>query len=211
LRRPVEAEKLLRAIPADSPLAAEAAYQIGRLRYLTGSIVGYADVVEKFPGTPWGEEGLLQLANEYQKDARDDDALPFWRRMVAEYPEGRYAERAAWRAGWADYRAGRYETAAQALEKVARLRPPSGATAGFLYWSARAREAMGQMDRARQLYEETVQRYKYAYHGQRAREALAHFPPQPTTPAPELVAASADPPAELAEADEEKVRQLLLI
>src|SRR5262249_2867420 len=142
LRRPVEAEKLLRAIPADSPLAAEAAYQLARLAYRSGSIAGYAEVAQKFPGTPWGEEGLLQCANEYQKDAHDDDAVPFWRRMVAEYPEGRYAERAAWRAGWADFRAGRYETAAQALEKVARLRPPSGATPGFLYWSGRAREAL---------------------------------------------------------------------
>jgi len=211
LRRQVEAEKLLRAIPPASPHAAEAAYQLARLRYRNGSIAGYAEVVETFAGTPWAEECLLQLANEYQKDARDDDALPFWRRMVAEYPEGRYAERAAWRAGWADFRAGRYEAAAQALEKTARLRPPSNATAGFLYWSGRARAALGQMDRARQLYEETEQRYKYAYHGLRAREALLRLPPQPTTPVPALVAASADPPPELSEAQEERVRQLLLI
>src|SRR5262249_17232789 len=98
-----------------------------------------------------------------------------------------------------------------ALEKVARLRPPSGATPGFLYWSGRAREALGQIDRARQLYEETVQRYKWAYHGLRAREALARLPPQPTTPAPALVAASEDPPGELTEAQEERIHQLLLI
>ena len=44
-------------------------------------------------------------------------------------------ERAAWRAGWADYRARRFEAAAQTLETTARLRPPSGSTAGFLYWA----------------------------------------------------------------------------
>jgi outer membrane protein assembly factor BamD (BamD/ComL family) len=58
----------------------------------------------RFPGTPWGEEALLSLANHYQKDALDDGAAPWWQRLLAEYPDGRYAERAAWRVGWRDYR-----------------------------------------------------------------------------------------------------------
>ena len=140
-------------------------------------------MADRFPGTPWGEEALLALANHYQKDALDDAALPWWRRLVAEYPQGRYVERAAWRVGWADYRAGRYEAAALLLETTARLRPPSGSTAGFLYWSARARVAMGQSDRARLLLAETVQRYKHAYHGVRASEALARLGGIPAPPA----------------------------
>lgn len=211
LRRDAQAEKLLRAVPAQSPHAAEAAYQLGRIRYRRGgSTEGFAEVAWKFPGTPWGEEALLSLANEFQKDARDDEAVPYWRRLLEQYPDGRYVERACWRAAWADYRAGRYELAAQALEKTARLRPPSNATPGFLYWAGRARAAQGQSDRARQLYEETEQRFRYAYHGLRAREALARLPAAPASPPPSLLAAS-EPEGELAESQEERVRQLLLI
>jgi soluble lytic murein transglycosylase len=211
LRQYALAEKLLRAVPSESPYAAEAAYQLARVRYRRGaSTDGFADLPGKFPGTPWGEEALLSLANEFQKDARDEEALPYWRRLLELYPDGRYVERAAWRVSWADYRAGRYELAAQALEKTARLRTPSSATPGFLYWAGRSRAVLGQPDRARQLYEETEQRFRYAYHGLRAREALARMPPATPSPSPSLVAASA-PEGELAEAQEERVRQLLLI
>ncbi len=214
LRRDVQAEKLLRAVPAASPHAAEASYQLARIRYRRGaSVDGFADVVAKFPGTPWAEEALLALANEYQKDARDEEAVPYWRKIFEEYPEGRYAERACWRVSWSDYRAGRYELAAQSLEKTARVRPPSSATPGFLYWAGRARAAQGQVEGARGLYEETDRRYRYAYHGLRAKEALSRLPPPPADaagPSPSLVPAS-PPDGELPEQQEERVRQLLLI
>jgi len=112
--------------------------------------------------------------------------------------------------GWADYRAGRYEAAALLLETTARLRPPSGSTAGFLYWSARARVAMGQTDRARPLLAETIQRYKHAYHGVRAREALARLGGMKAPPA--LLLAGAPPSeAPLPEPRATRLHQLLLV
>ena len=139
-------------------------------------------VADRFPGTPWGEEALLSLANHYQKDALDDGAAPWWRRLLAEYPDGRYAERAAWRVGWGDYRASRFEQAAQTFEGTARRRPPGTATPGLLYWSGRARLALGQDDRARELFRETIERYKNAYHGVRAQDALARMGGVATAP-----------------------------
>jgi soluble lytic murein transglycosylase len=112
--------------------------------------------------------------------------------------------------GWADYRARRYDAAAQVLETTARLRPPSGSTAGFLYWSARARAAMGQPDRARLLLAETVQRYKHAYHGVRAGEALARLGGLPAPPAA-LVATAPPPEAPLPEPRGSRLHQLLLL
>ena len=69
---------------------------------------------------------------------------------------GRYAERAAWRVGWADYRAGRFEEAAQTFETHGAARPPARPPPGLLYWAGRARLALGQDERARALLEETV-------------------------------------------------------
>ncbi len=206
-----EAQKLLAKVGADSPHAAEAAFLLARERARRAdSPDAFEQVAGRFPGTPWGEEALLSLANFYQKDALDDAALPWWRRLLAEYPDGRYLERGAWRVGWADYRAKRYEAAAVTLESAARLRPPSAFTAGFLYWAGRARMALDENDRARLLLGETVRRYKHLYHGLRAGEALARLG---GTPQRRFALVSDGPPAEapLPEPRATRARQLLLL
>jgi soluble lytic murein transglycosylase len=210
--RAAEAHALVQTVPADSPHAAEAAFLLARDRARrTATPEAFAAVADLFPGTPWGEEALLSLASHWQKDALDDDALPWWRRLLSEYPDGRYVERAAWRAAWADYRAGRYEQSAQTLETTARLRPPSGWTAGFLYWAARARLALGQGDRARALLVETVQRFKHAYHGVRAAETLARLGGAGVAPRAAFVALTPPPEPDLPEPRATRTRELLLI
>ena len=164
-----------------------------------------------FPGTPWGEEALLGLANHYQKDARDDEALPYFRRLLEAYPSGRYADRAAWRVGWGEYRQGHFEEAAQQFEKAARLQPDGNFTPGMLYWAGRARKELGQLDRARQLLTETVQRYKRVYHGQRAQETLARLPGRSGAVPPALRAPAEAPGGEIPEPYLTRARQLLLI
>ncbi len=197
--RRTEGRALLLKVGAGSPHAAEAAFRLASdTARRARAPQAFVPVAERFPGTPWGEEALLSLANHYQKDALDDDAAPWWRRLLAEYPDGRYAERAAWRAGWVDYRARRFQEAAQTFETTARRRPAGTATAGLLYWSGRSQLALGQQDRARALFRETVERYKNAYHGVRAQDALARMggvaaaasaltsePPAPELPLPE--------------------------
>ena len=204
-----EGRAMLLKIEAGSPHAAEAAYRLaadsGRR---TGTSEAYIPVADRFRGTPWGEEALLALANHFQKDALDDSAAPWWRRLLAEYPDGRYAERAAWRAGWSDYHAGRFQAAADTFETTARRRPPGSATAGLLYWSGRARLALGDGERARALFVETVQRYKHAYHGVRAQDALARLGGSiPPSAPPEVVL----PLAPLPEPRASRARLLLLI
>jgi len=205
-----EGRALLQKIEAGSPHAAEAAYRLAAdSARRTGTSEAYIPVADRFRGTPWGEEALLALANHFQKDALDDSAAPWWRRLLAEYPDGRYAERAAWRAGWSDYSAGRFQAAADTFEPTARRRPPGSATAGLLYWSGRARLALGETDRARALFVETIQRYKHAYHGVRAQDALARLG---GSVAPPVAADSAPPPQLLLpEPRGSRARLLLLI
>ncbi len=210
-RAVTEARAILQKVGPESPHGAEAAFLLARDRaQRTRTAEPYVAVIDRFPGTPWAEEALLSLANHYQKDALDEAALPWWRRLLADYPQGRYVERAAWRAGWGDYRARRYEEAARLFETTARLRPPSGSTAGFLYWAGRARAGLGQTDRARALLAETIQRYKHAYHGVRAQEALGRLGGRPASP-PQLAAMTPPPEAPLPEPRATRLRQLLII
>jgi soluble lytic murein transglycosylase len=177
---------VLARIPTDSPLAAEAAWHVaGDRARASREVAPYVSMADAFPGTPWAQRALRAAANHYQKDARDEAALPYWRRLLREYPHGLYAESSAWRAGWGEYRARRFAAAAQIWERTARLRPPGTATPALLYWAARSHLAVGRQDRGRWLLEETVQRFKHTYHGMRARERLARMAIPPlSVPAP---------------------------
>jgi soluble lytic murein transglycosylase len=198
-------------VPAGSPHAGEAAYYAARAQARPAArLAALDDVATRFRGTPWGEDALLSLATHYQKDALDNEALPFYRRLVEEYPEGRYADRSAWRTGWGDFRAGRFDDAARVFEWAARTRAVTYFTPGFLYWAGRARQQLGQVERARALYAEAVQRFKRAYHGLRAGEALAGLG-GPPPPAPALVARDKSLADEIAEPQLTRLRQLLLI
>ena len=206
-----EAELALVAVRPGSAYEAEAAYHLAKLQERrTQKPSAYESVVASFPGSEWAEEALLALANHYQKDKLDEQALPYYRRLVEGYPEGRYLERATWRVGWGDYRAARFEQAAAEMEKTARLRPRANVTPGLLYWSGRARKELGQVERAFTLFDETYRRYKHAYHGIRAREALAQIPAGPYAPPATSETAGAEfeePPAPA----RERIRQLLLL
>jgi soluble lytic murein transglycosylase len=179
--RPREAHLELALVKAGSPSEAEAAYYLAKLRYqVTKSVEGYEGLVQRFPDSLAAEDALLALANHYQKDAQDDGALPYYEKLLQLFPNGRYAERAAWRVAWALYRRGRYEEAASLLERSAQAHSSPWTTAGFLYWAGRSRLALGDAGRGQQLLGEAVQRFKYTYHGLRAREALAKLAPTST-------------------------------
>jgi soluble lytic murein transglycosylase len=206
-----EARSVLKDVTSGSPHEAESAFLLAKLAARRAREADpYQDVVARFPGTPWAEDALLALANDHQKDARHDEAVPFYRRLLEEFPDGRYVERATWRVGWSDYQAGRYEDAARLMERVARKRPQASATPALLYWTGRARLARGRTAEARTLLEETVRRFKRSYHGMLATQALATLPDQPSRLPPSLVAAG-PPTSDVVEPELSRVRQLLLI
>lgn len=205
------AEAQFAGVGQGSVYEAEAAYELAKLKASRNDFDALESVAARFPGTPWAERALLDLANEYQKDGHDAEALPYYRRLVAEYPTGRYGDRAAWRVGWGEYQAARYDEAALVLERAARQYPSASFTSGFLYWAGRARRELGQSERARQLLEETIQRFKYTYHGMRAAQWLATLPGTRGAPTPTLRSPAPDPRADLSEAELARIEQLLLI
>jgi len=209
-----DAQTQLGAVAASSPAAAEATYHLAKMQaQKQKKPTAYETVTTRFPGTPWSEEALATLALYYQRDGRDEPALPYYRRLVQEHPTGRYADRAIWWVGWADYRRGKYEEAATAFEQAARRRALTSFTPAYLYWAGRARAKLGQADRATALLEETVQRFKNQYHGLRAREALAQLAgaASPAAPPAVMIAVPGDPRKEIPDKPLKRIRQLLLI
>jgi soluble lytic murein transglycosylase len=126
-----------------------------------------------FPDTSWAEEALNNLATYYIQQDDDAGADAVLRNMYSRFPRGRYAERAAWKVGWRAYRAGSMVEAAQYFESSARDFPRSDYRPAWLYWSARARGAMGDTVASNSRYQLTVSDYQNTYYGRLATRELA--------------------------------------
>ena len=128
--------------------------------------------VETHPASPWAEEVLNGLATAYIIDDEDEKADGVFREMLAAYPDGRSAERAAWKAGWWAYRKGRFADAARFFDQGALMFPRSDYRPSWLYWSGRAAEQMGEATLATSRFELTATDYHNSYYGRLALTRL---------------------------------------
>ncbi len=198
LDRARAARDALAKVSRGSAVEPEAAYHLAQIAAARGQTSAYESVATRFPGTPWAEEALIDLAHHADKDGRFDEAVPYYRRIYEGYPRGRYVDPATLRIAFGEYRQKHLETAAEVLEKGARERPSILWRPAYLYWAGRVRRDLGQEDRARVLFEEVATRYRHAYHGLLAREALGQVtsgastthpappPGMPSVPEPHL-------------------------
>jgi soluble lytic murein transglycosylase len=99
-------------------------------------------IVNEFPTQSWAEEALNNLARYYILADDDEKADETFRELYEKFPAGRYAERAAWKIGWRAYRSRRYVDAVRAFDSAAAQFPRSDYRPAWLYWSAKAHEAM---------------------------------------------------------------------
>ena len=125
-----------------------------------------------FPDSTWTEEALNNLATFYILDDRDDEADRALRDIYARFPRGRHAERAAWKAGWSSYRKGDMAEAVRHFESAAAAFPRSDYRPAWLYWSGRARAAMGDSPGAVARYQLTIADYHNTYYGRLAEDVL---------------------------------------
>jgi soluble lytic murein transglycosylase len=128
--------------------------------------------VDKFPASPFAEEILNNLASAYIIDDKDDEADAIFREMLERYPAGRYAERAAWKAGWWAYRQGRYSDAIRYFDQGAAQFPRSDYRPSWLYWSARAAQQAGDVETGVTRLRLTATDYHNSYYGRLALKRL---------------------------------------
>lgn len=130
-------------------------------------------LAKDFPASSWAEDALNHLATHYIQQDDDDDADVVLRDLYARFPKGRYAERAAWKIGWRAYRAGNMGDTVQFFESAAANFPRSDYRPAWLYWSARARQTLGDAATSTARYQLTVTDYQNTYYGRLASTQLA--------------------------------------
>jgi soluble lytic murein transglycosylase len=128
--------------------------------------------IEDFPNSAWTAETLDGLASYYIVADDDASADEVFRELLARFPRSQYAERAAWKVGWAAYRARRFSEAAQLFDEGAANAPRSDYRPSWLYWSARAYDQLENPRAANARYRLTVTDYQNSYYGRLASTYL---------------------------------------
>jgi soluble lytic murein transglycosylase len=142
----------------------------------TGDHANYVSEARKltveFPDSSWAEDALNNLATHYILTNEDDTAIDLFREYLDRFPTGRYAQRAAWKLGWARYRQGDYQTAVNIFEQAAAYFPRSDYRPPYLYWTGRAYDHLDQADRANARYALIAVDYLNSYYGRLAEVQL---------------------------------------
>lgn len=151
------------------------------------------------PGTSadaWVERALNERGTQLLKADADAEAAAVFRRLFDRNPSGRYAERAAWKYGWASYRADQFDEAVRVFELAASSIPRANTRPAWLYWAGRGREHLSDRAGATQRLTLAAVDYFHSYYGRLANEALtrlgAPLPSDRSALAPDVVVASVD-------------------
>ena len=159
------------------PVADEANFHyltaVRNLRLRDEHIALSRSFVEKFPNSPFAEEVLNNLASAYIIDDRDEEADAVFREILNRYPAGRFAERAAWKAGWWAYRQGQFTDALQYFDRGAAQFPRSDYRPSWLYWSGRAAQQAGDVETGIARLRLAATDYHNSYYGRLAVKRLA--------------------------------------
>jgi soluble lytic murein transglycosylase len=139
-------------------------------------------IVTDFSNQSWAEEALNNLATQYILQSDDDNAEKTFREIYEKFPTGHYAERAAWKIGWWAYRSANYAETVRVFEGAAANFPRSDYRPPWLYWSARAHQALREQALADSRYALVEADYRNTYYGRLVAKRLDTARP-PSTPA----------------------------
>ena len=178
----VQLKQYRTAVDRLRPLAAAGAHQAEAHLHLATALRGLGDadayvqgvrlLAAAHPQSPYAEEALNGLATYYVLRDEDPAAAVVFAQMVRQFPGGRFAERAAWKAGWWAYRHDDMAGAVSHFETGAANFPRSDFRPPWLYWSAVAKEHLGDSAGATARLLLTATDYHNSYYGRLARARL---------------------------------------
>ena len=155
-------------------------------------------LVIDYPDSEWAAETLNNLASHYIIIDEDAAADPVFRELLQRFPKHRFAERAAWKAGWFAYRSGRFADTVELFENAAATFPRADYRPAWLYWSGRAHDRLGDAAPANARYRLAVTDYQNTYYGRLSAKLLAARREPAVTPRSTVAAV---PPAPVATDD----------
>jgi soluble lytic murein transglycosylase len=185
LGRDVDAARQFARVPASSPLGAAAAYQRARsLLHAGQTSAGRAalrQVAKAFPrDTSVTAPALFLLADLATDDGRDADARTGFAEVARRFPTSDFAPASLFHAAIIAYSAGAIDAAAKDFDRLVERYPRSTDATAARYWSARARERMGDRKRASDLWREVMTTDPLSYYSLASARRSGTAPWKPT-------------------------------
>ena len=147
-------------------------------------------LIADFPQESWTEETLNNLASHYIIQNDDAEADRVFRALYQRFPQGRHAERAAWKIGWWAYKNGDLAETVRVFEGAAAASPRADWRPAWIYWAARSHDALGNTDAALSRYRLVATDYLNSYYGRLAAKVLSDRKQPPITPTVSAAAVS---------------------
>lgn len=117
------------------------------------------------------EAALNDLGTHYILIDADETAARVFTEQYERFPQGAFAGRAAWKAGWWAFTTANYAETIRLFESAAAGLRRSDYRSAWVYWAARAHERLGHHDRAIEGYDATIADYGASYYGREAARA----------------------------------------
>jgi peptidoglycan lytic transglycosylase len=178
LRRYDEASEAYGKLPASEEREIQRARALAR----SGRVEEGASALEQLGRERRGEravEALYLAAVLLDGEDQRERAGGLYEEVIRRMPRSEYAASARWWLGWADYRAGRLDSAVRRFDALARLDPDPVSALRPRYWRIRALEQQGAHD-VRERYAELAHEFPFTYYGwlalARAGEPVAARP-----------------------------------
>ncbi len=102
----------------------------------------------------------------------DNQALGLYQKIVAEFPQSRYAPEANWVIFWSAFNSGNYDKAIEQGKLHSKNYPDSKSLSRIVFWVGKAYERKGQKDMAINVYEKLASKIFGDYYSYRAQGRL---------------------------------------
>ncbi|HVH86026.1 MAG TPA: transglycosylase SLT domain-containing protein [Terriglobales bacterium] len=163
-----------------------------------------AEMMQKFPASPWLQEALLSASNMYLLRPDYKTAVEFYGAQFKLFPKGKYSPYSHWKAAWLNLRMGNKDEAKRLMDEQIATYPAGQEIPATLYWRARLAEEDGDYDRAGEYYTFIQQHFAHYYYADLASERLRFRFDQSKHDAqldqipqqPDVVKADFDPPTD---------------
>jgi soluble lytic murein transglycosylase len=133
---------------------------------------GVRAFVDRQPDPAFAHAALNDLGTHHILADEDDKAAAAFTESYDRFPNGAFAGRAAWKAGWYAFEHDNYAETIRLFESAAAGLRRSDYRSGWVYWAARAHERMGHRDKATAGYLQTIADYRNSYYGREAERLL---------------------------------------
>lgn len=154
-------------------------YYLAALKAL-GRTPEYESQSRQFAGradAQWAERALNDLGTHFILIDEDQKAADVFAEQYRRFPQGAFADRAAWRAGWWAYKQKQFADTIRMFEAAAVSMRRADYRPGWLYWAARAHLESGNKDAAVAGFRRVIADYRNSYYGRAAIQEIERAQP----------------------------------